>query len=129
MTLRLAIIFAMATSVLLFMTLINKVHEILIQGKWTTRVRVFLAFLANVGSRELPGLLPLGSPSVLCPGTTGGLKAPDRPSAAGNNDCWSLHIPHVIYKQQTRGKHTDFDGKTRGKMGGNHQNTGKTQGK
>ena len=28
----------------------------------------------------------------------------------------------MIYKQQTQGKHIDFDGKTQGKMGGNHQN-------
>ena len=29
--------------------------------------------------------------------------------------------PDVIYKQQTQGKHNNFDGKTQGKMGGNHQ--------
>ena len=65
---------------------------------------VFLAFLANVGSRELPGFLPLGPPSTLCPGTAGEPKAPPRPPAAGNDDRWSLHLPHVIYKQQTQGK-------------------------
>ena len=30
-------------------------------------------------------------------------------------------IPHVIYKQQTQGKHINFDEKTQGKMSGNHQ--------
>ena len=64
-----------------------------------------------------------------CPGTAGGAQSTPRPPAAGNNDRWSLHIPHVIYKQQTQGKHTDFDGKTQGKMGRNHQKLGKTQGK
>ena len=63
------------------------------------REGVFLAFLANVNcrTRELRGGLPLGPPSALCPGTTGGLKVPPDPQLQGS-------IPHMIYKQQTQGK-------------------------
>ena len=52
-------------------------------------------FLANVDCRisRASGVLPIGTPSALCPETAGGLKAPlPRPPAAGNNDRWSLHI-------------------------------------
>ena len=35
----------------------------------------------------------------------------------------------MIYKQQTQGKHIDFDGKTQGKMGGNHQKLPENSGK
>ena len=37
--------------------------------------------------------------SALCPGTTGGLKVPSRPPAAGKNDHWSSHVvpPHNIH--------------------------------
>ena len=176
----------------------------------------FLAFLANVGSRELLGFLTLGSPSALCPGTAGcmikisragvvthskppppyeqllplptpcfkmflerslndpltphhptsyihhcyppspsttplhtsitvpplpihhpfpplkiliihwGAQSTPRPPAAGNNDRWSLHIPHVIYKQQTQGKTYRFGWENSGK---NEWKSSKTQGK
>ena len=64
---------------------------------------VFLAFLANVGCRELPEFLPLGprQPSAL---ELLGSQSTPRPPAAGNNDNWSLDIPHVIYKQEIQGK-------------------------
>ena len=50
MTLRLAIIFVTAASVLLFKTLINKIDKIVIQCKWTTRV-YFWHFLSDVNCR------------------------------------------------------------------------------
>ena len=90
---------------------------------------VFLAFLANVGSRELPGFLPPGPPSALCPGTAGVLKAPPDPQLQG-----TMTVGHCIYlmwftNNRLREKHTDFDGKTQGEMGGNHQKLRENSGK
>ena len=65
---------------------------------------VFLAFLANIGSRELPRFLSLGPPSTLCPRTAGGLESPTRPPAAGNNGRWSLHIPQRDLQTTDSGK-------------------------
>ena len=33
----------------------------------------------------------------------------------------NIHTSYVIYRQQTQGKHVNFDKKTQGKMDGNHQ--------
>ena len=48
--------------------------------------------LCTAGSLELPGALPLGPPSGLCPGSTGGLIAASTHPAAPGNEIRSLHI-------------------------------------
>ena len=105
------------------MTLINKIHRIVNELRGCTFSIFWLMYA--VGSREHQGASPPGPPPGLCPRSAGELKAsPQIPSCRGVIACCAsstTFIPHVIYKQQTQGKHIDFDEKTQGKMGGNHK--------
>ena len=65
-------------------------------------------------------------PPGLCHGSAGRLKAPPRFPAAGR----SLHfVPQDLQTTDSGEKHINFDEKTQGKMGGNHKNSGRTEGK
>ena len=116
-----------AASVLLFMTLINKIHKIVIYCKWTTRV-YFWHFLANVScriSRTSGGFAPSASTRALPWICWGAQNASSQIHSCREviACCASstTFIPHAIYKQQTQGKHVNFDEKTQGKMGGNNK--------
>ena len=138
MTLRLAIIFVTAASVIPLMTLINKIHEIVIQCKWTTRV-YFLAFLANVNCRistAYGGFAPW-TPIRALLWNRWGLKAPPDPQLQGTmiaGHCMSyfrhnIHTSCNLQNDRLREKHINFNEKTQGKMGGSHQKLRENSGK
>ena len=97
MTLRLAIIFVTAASVLLFMTLINKIDKTVIQCKWTTRV-YFWHFLAYVSCRisRTSGASPPLPRAGLCPGSAEKLKTPPPDPQLQGGHC-TLCLQHNIH--------------------------------
>ena len=126
MTLRLAIIFVRAASVLLFMTLINKIHKIVIWCKWTTRV-YFWHFLDNVScriSRASEGFVSSSTRALpwICWGGGGGSKrlTPDPQLQEGHCMLCLQHNIHTSCNLQTTDsgkKHINFDEKTQLKNG------------